>query len=700
VMNAAPVVDAGGPYTAQVDSLIRFVGQVTDPGTEDTHEFQWKLFDGSSITGQRFELAFSEPGTFFVVLLVIDQDGNTGVDTTEVTITYVSAGPIADALHDRLQQVGEVIQLPGHLSTDPEEDALTYEWTQIGGTSVRIFDYQEPVASFTAEEPGIYHFRLEVNDGTSSGFDEVMVTVYERPNIFVEAPIYNVWCDDRRTGWTATIINEGPVAATNVNVLFVMAERGSNVQSWNADIGTMDPGMSVLVTGSLFRTDCEPNSGSYAGQVRYLVHYDLIPGVDAGERRRNEGLAELIREPNLSDPDLVASLLRFDEKVWLWVLFTFGESWLSTEGRDVINLRLNELGITMKNRSGGWEMTTINTPAGHSVWYTTGNGDLQIDSFQKIGIWEETESGWALTDFGREVTAHIEGIDTYLNDGRLADFDLQARVDVPVTGVILSDPYAGYRIAFWSNREPNPGIYTMRADGSDQRLAVSAPATNPRWTPEGKLTYQVTSTDRPGLFEVNFDGTSARLITTFGATHIWSPDMSRLAYSYRPGGERGIYVSDAGNLNQETFVALGRNPTWSFDGTRLAYDKSEGGVLVYDFTNGTETQLTRHGYYPRWSPVDERILFHSREFGDADVFVVNAQTSDQQRLTTVSPGDEAYADWSHDGTMIVFESQGRDGFGGENEIYIMSTDGGNQRNLTQHTRDDNSPVWSPIRVED
>jgi len=68
--------------------------------------------------------------------------------------------------------------------------------------------------------------------------------------------------------------------------------------------------------------------------------------------------------------------------------------------------------------------------------------------------------------------------------------------------------------------------------------------------------------------------------------------------------------------------------------------------------------------------------------------MMNADGSGLQRLTTY--GGE-YPVWSPGGTRIAFGSA-RDG---NYEIYIMNADGTNQIRLTDHPAYDMSPGWSP-----
>src|SRR5690242_7598134 len=59
------------------------------------------------------------------------------------------------------------------------------------------------------------------------------------------------------------------------------------------------------------------------------------------------------------------------------------------------------------------------------------------------------------------------------------------------------------------------------------------------------------------------------------------------------------------------------------------------------------------------------IAFSSQRDGNSEIYVMNSDSTDQERLTT-DPGSDDRPDWSPDGTRIVFESS-RDG---NAEIYV------------------------------
>jgi Tol biopolymer transport system component len=85
-----------------------------------------------------------------------------------------------------------------------------------------------------------------------------------------------------------------------------------------------------------------------------------------------------------------------------------------------------------------------------------------------------------------------------------------------------------------------------------------------------------------------------------------------------------------------------------------------------------------------------KIVFSSDRDGNEEIYVMNANGTDQRRLTN-NPGYDTYPSWSPDSSKIAFTSRRE----GKTEIYIMNADGSNQINLTNNEYIENSPSWSP-----
>ena len=225
------------------------------------------------------------------------------------------------------------------------------------------------------------------------------------------------------------------------------------------------------------------------------------------------------------------------------------------------------------------------------------------------------------------------------------------------------------QIAFVSDRDGNPEIYVMDADGGNQQRLTNNPDKD--WTPS------------------------------------WSPDGKRIAFTSERDGNREIYVMDADGGNQQRLTENRHDdwdPSWSPDGKRIAFvskrDKKVKNfvptfeIYVMDADGGNQQRLTENRQNDlslSWSPNSERIAFAADgkgNFENFEIYVMDADGGNQQRLTE-NPAYDWNPSWSPDGERIAFMSK-RDG---NPEIYVMDADGGNPQNLTNNPHSDASPVW-------
>lgn len=186
-----------------------------------------------------------------------------------------------------------------------------------------------------------------------------------------------------------------------------------------------------------------------------------------------------------------------------------------------------------------------------------------------------------------------------------------------------------------------------------------------------------------------------------------------------PGGVVFTFITDVGPeifalmFELESFGQLTDSggtsflPRWSPDRTKIAYLRvdpvtQQQDIWVWEAEEVDSRQVTTTGVTPmappRWSP-DGRFLLYADGPGgsEVDIIRVDIETGVVTRLTSYSLWD-AHPDWSPDGEQIAFVSDRLpDGSGpGLDDIWIMSTDGSNQTNLTnQPDWEDVKPAWSP-----
>lgn len=94
------------------------------------------------------------------------------------------------------------------------------------------------------------------------------------------------------------------------------------------------------------------------------------------------------------------------------------------------------------------------------------------------------------------------------------------------------------------------------------------------------------------------------------------------------------------------------------------------------------------------STLPEQIAFTSDRDSDKNIYVMNTDGTDQRGLTDDAAWDWSPA-WSLDGRLAFYSS--RDG---NIEVYVMNGDGSDQHNVSQHPdmdawHSDHSPSWSP-----
>src|SRR6476646_3891628 len=177
----------------------------------------------------------------------------------------------------------------------------------------------------------------------------------------------------------------------------------------------------------------------------------------------------------------------------------------------------------------------------------------------------------------------------------------------------------------------------------------------------------------------------------------------RIAFGMNVNGNTDVYTVLP---NGEDLRRLTTDPgfdacaAYSADGRRIAYCSGQGGGPVQVWTmkqNGTDkqqvTHLTGPATFPDFSPDGSKIVFTAKPAGSPtrDIYGIGSDGSGLIQLTRGSV-DNAYAAFSPDGTKIAFTSRRT----GTSQVYVMNADGSNQTQLTFDPQPkDQVPDWSP-----
>jgi len=228
-------------------------------------------------------------------------------------------------------------------------------------------------------------------------------------------------------------------------------------------------------------------------------------------------------------------------------------------------------------------------------------------------------------------------------------------------------------------------LWLAHADGSDlHELAPGVPAS-------GKIS-----------FDISPDGSRVIFSAYDPPVQVWEVGIE--------GGAQKLLSTDCNGVPAECMEAA---PAYSPDGKRVAFvratetssvlairDLASGDVTMLDTTRSSSSDVWLDE--PSWSPDGQQIVYHKvihdaaqDRVVDSNIFIVNADGSGLHELALPDGTPWGDADWSPDGSRIVFGSYPiRVLANAKSEVYSVRPDGTDLQQLTRLGVGSGAPSWT------
>jgi Tol biopolymer transport system component len=252
----------------------------------------------------------------------------------------------------------------------------------------------------------------------------------------------------------------------------------------------------------------------------------------------------------------------------------------------------------------------------------------------------------------------------------------------------------GGKIVFDSPVNGKWQVFSINPDGSDLRQLTNVLTGNgigdPAISPDGRLIVFI-GDDGKALYIIRADGTQTQSIyqTAIEVGYpSWSFDSQKIVFSVKANGYKNLYMMNADGNGVTRLTDSSADdvaPVFSPDGSQIVFSSTRSGrgeIYKLFISSGQIIKLTNLGdpeqIWPSWSPDGLMIAFESRgNLDKRDIFTMYADGTQVKNITD-SPKYEGAPVWSPDGAKISFASDRDGGL----DIYIMQSNGEQIQRLT------------------
>jgi len=302
---------------------------------------------------------------------------------------------------------------------------------------------------------------------------------------------------------------------------------------------------------------------------------------------------------------------------------------------------------------------------------------------------------------------------------KLAQLNSISRSQAGGTAQLSWSPDGRFIAVHGSAKEGEPaGIFLVPTEGGEPTRLTLLPAgfdteSQPAFSPDGThLAFvRARSLFNGAIFvlSLNRDGTAQgdpRRLTPDDWTIVgldWLDD-SNLVFSSRTGDRASLWklsTSRGAPAELPYDYESATRPSVARHGNRLAFEKSVTDLNVWllpgpasglplTFPGKLLLASTRHDREAKFSSDGKKIVFVSDQSGTADIWVADADGSNQVQVTNFPGLQVGSPRWSPDGTRIAFDAYTH----GNSDIYIVGAEGGKIRAVTSEPSNEIRPSWS------
>ena len=301
--NTKPVADAGADQNVSTASTVTLDGSQSSDEDDDLLTYKWSIKSKpDDSTATLLNTSIVDPtfvadlnGSYVVELVVNDSTIDSDPDSVTIQAEIVNIPPTADAGSDQNVMTGILTTLDGSLSSDVEDDPLTYSWSFVSvpsGSALTILVNADTVyPAFIPDVEGEYDIQLIINDGTNDSIPagvKVTVTPATTPEMQIKKTEQTKSYDDRGEEVTDGSLKDDGFYQTGVSASYGRDDTHNIVTDhitgliWQDDIGART--VKGTWSNAVAYCDALTLGGYHDWRVPTIVELQsiMVPGTSPG----------------------------------------------------------------------------------------------------------------------------------------------------------------------------------------------------------------------------------------------------------------------------------------------------------------------------------------------------------------------------------------------------------------------------------